>query len=162
MSPEEGAVLTWLLMHQKEIIQAEMKWNIDRRAIAGAIAWEALYNVKEDPPGFFSRWSGPGKPHYWDMEIVPNPYPPGTIDEPHFPFIIAPTTTTAAEDAENAGYLPKVSREERKNILSTPGGAINYIGAIMRSQAGALSKAGYDISRDPTLLTFYYHARDLQ
>lgn len=138
MSPEERAVLTWLRIHLNEIIQAETKWNIDRRAIAGAIAWEALYNV-QGPPGVFNRWAGPGKPHYWDV-----------------------MGTTAAEDAENAGYLPKISRAERQNILSTSGGAINYIGAIMRSDADALSTAGYDISRDPTVLTFYYHARDLE
>lgn len=139
MSPEERAVLTWLRVHQVEIALAEKKWDIDRRAIAGAIAWEALHNVK-DPPGLFNRWSGPGKPHYWDL----------------------PYTNPVTQQVEDSGYLPKVSPKERKNILSKPEGAINYIGAIMRAQADALSDAGYDISRNPTLLTFYYHSRDLE
>jgi hypothetical protein len=45
MSSEERAILTRLRIHQEEIIQAEMKWNIDRHALVGAIAWEALHNV---------------------------------------------------------------------------------------------------------------------
>jgi hypothetical protein len=52
-------VLSWLQKHRQEIIAAERKFVVDRRAIAGAIAWEALENAKTAS----ARGVGPGKVH---------------------------------------------------------------------------------------------------
>lgn len=38
-------VRRWLAAHRAEIVAAEATFNVDRRAIAGAIAWEAMVNV---------------------------------------------------------------------------------------------------------------------
>lgn len=60
--PQEKAVLSWLQHYAPDIIAAEKLWHVDRRAIAGAIAWEALQN-----PDSFIKLSlfgaGPGKVH---------------------------------------------------------------------------------------------------
>jgi hypothetical protein len=53
-------VLSWLQAHSADIVAAESKWNVDRRAIAAAIAWEALENVWPTS----RRAVGPGKVHY--------------------------------------------------------------------------------------------------
>jgi hypothetical protein len=52
-------VLSWLRHHRREIADAETRWRVDRRAIAAAIAWEALVNVRT----VSIRASGPGKVH---------------------------------------------------------------------------------------------------
>jgi hypothetical protein len=52
-------VLSWLREHRSEIIAAETRWRVDRRAIAAAIAWEALVNVRT----VSVRAVGPGKVH---------------------------------------------------------------------------------------------------
>ena len=39
-------VLAWLRKYSLQIAAAEQRWRVDRRAIAGAIAWEALENWK--------------------------------------------------------------------------------------------------------------------
>ncbi len=52
-------VLSWLQHHRQEIISAELKFGVDRRAIAGAIAWEALENSRTAS----IRAVGPGKVH---------------------------------------------------------------------------------------------------
>ena len=57
MSEAELQVMSWLQTNLQDIIAAEQRWRIDRRAIAGAIAWEALMNAKPDAPG---RWSRKG------------------------------------------------------------------------------------------------------
>ena len=46
ISLAEMRVLAWLQEHRHEITTAERRFRADRRAIAGAIAWEALQNVK--------------------------------------------------------------------------------------------------------------------
>ena len=52
-------VLSWLRGHQGLIIAAEKRWRVDRRAIAAAIAWEALVNVRTAS----IRAVGPAKVH---------------------------------------------------------------------------------------------------
>ena len=69
---------------------------------------------------------------------------------------------TTAEETERAGYLPVKTEEERKMILSTTSGSIDYIGAILRADTDVLSKAGYDISNDPAMLTLFYHGWELE
>jgi hypothetical protein len=60
MSEAELQVLSWLQAHSADISAAESKWKIDRRAIAAAIAWEALENVWPAS----RRAVGVGKVHY--------------------------------------------------------------------------------------------------
>ena len=52
-------VLSWLRRYQNLIIAAEKRWHVDRRAIAAAIAWEALENVRT----VSIRAAGPAKVH---------------------------------------------------------------------------------------------------
>src|SRR5262249_33430133 len=58
--PDYSRVLSWLQMHRGEIAAAEATFRVDRRAIAAAIAWEALEN--RNMP-FSARAEGPGKVH---------------------------------------------------------------------------------------------------
>lgn len=52
-------VLSWLQKHRSQIVAAARRFNVDRRAIAGAIAWEALENARTAS----IRAVGPGKVH---------------------------------------------------------------------------------------------------
>jgi Domain of unknown function (DUF4157)/Protein of unknown function (DUF1402) len=136
LSEGEMHVLAWLRKYKLDIEAAENSSCVDRRAIAGAIAWEALENVKK----FSLRAAGPGKVHYKTIF----------------------TGTTTAEQVEKAGYIAQRTDEVRKEILSKPEGAITYIAAIMRADADAIAVAGYDIYRDPAMLANFYNAWTLQ
>jgi hypothetical protein len=122
ISYEEMQVLAWLRHYRSSIIAAEAEFHVDRRAIATAIAWEALKNV----------WSysvhavGPGKPHTWRSDsylwiaVSPVKWICSITDE-----------GTWVKQVEDAGLLPKQSSADRNKLLKTPEGAISYIGAIM-------------------------------
>jgi hypothetical protein len=140
LSKSQVRVLAWLRKHKRAIVQAERIFRIDRRAVAGAIAWEAL----ENPLFFPVRWIGPGKMHYKTGAF-------GGED-------------TVAMQVEDAGYLPtKRNQEERKKSLSTPSGAIMYIAASMKAAADiAWQEHGSDIYRDPGVLTWFYQSTDLK
>jgi hypothetical protein len=133
----------WLIQHRPEIEAAEARFKIDRRAIAGAIAWEAIENVR-------LAWTpssvGPGKVHiYRDLDKG------DWLNE-----------DTVAKQTEGAGYLPKQNLEGRKNILGTARGAITYIAAIMRAGADiAFEEGRFDIESDIEVLTWYYNSIDL-
>jgi hypothetical protein len=58
-------VLSWLQKYGDVIAAAERQWRVDRRAIAAAIAWEALVNVRTAS----LRAVGPGKVHV-NSEVV--------------------------------------------------------------------------------------------
>ena len=137
----ELRVATWLADHKALIVAAEKRWRVDRRAIAGAIAWEALENVRSTDAIPGTRFSGPGKVHYRSnhfSEGVP-----------------------VAKEVEDRGALPKRTQEARRQRLAKPDGAVEYIGAIMRAFADEGRKAGYDLYRDPAMLTTFYNAWDL-
>lgn len=122
ISYEEMQVLAWLRQYSSLIIAAEAEFHVDRRAIAAAIAWEALKNV----------WShsvhavGPGKPHTWRsgsylwIIVSPGGWASSITDE-----------GTWVKQVEDAGLLPKQTFSDRNKLLKTPQGAIQYIGAIM-------------------------------
>jgi hypothetical protein len=59
LSPAEMQVMSWLRAHQTEIVDVEKRRHIDRRALAAAVAFEALKNVW--PASL--RAVGPGKVH---------------------------------------------------------------------------------------------------
>ncbi|MDR7274422.1 hypothetical protein [Catenuloplanes atrovinosus] len=58
-------VLSWLQHHRSEIRGAAREFRVDPRAIAGAIAWEALQNART----VSLRSVGPGKVHV-DADVV--------------------------------------------------------------------------------------------
>jgi hypothetical protein len=133
LSEDEMRVLAWLQKFKSDIAGAEKKYCVDRRAIAGAIAWEALENVKS----FSLRSAGPGKIHYktgfWERG------------------------TTTLEQTEKAGYLPPQTEEGRRELVADPIGAINSIAAIMKADADAIS--GYmNIYKYPGMLATFYNA----
>jgi hypothetical protein len=137
----KARVKPWLQRYRTSIEEAESKFKIDRRAIAGAIAWEAIENVR-------SAWTpssvGPGKVH-----IRKHPWS-------------SDNSNTVAKQVEDEGYVPKQTGDERKKILAQPSGAITYIGAIMKAGADiAFTEGGFDISQNPEVLTWYYNSIDL-
>lgn len=135
----EKAVLAWLRKYKDQIISAEAKFKIDRRSIAGAIAWEALENVL---PGSI-RAVGPGKVH-----ILTSIWWWGT-DE------------TIAKEVEDLGYLKQESDDERKKLLQTAQGAIEYVGAIMEAIADKAANYDFQIRCNPPILTTVYQAWDI-
>ena len=60
LTPAELQVLSWLQAHQHEVADVERRRHVDRRAIAAAIAWEALKNSWP----LSVRAVGPGKVHF--------------------------------------------------------------------------------------------------
>ena len=122
ISYEEMQVLAWLRQYSSLIIAAEAEFHVDRRAIAAAIAWEALKNVHS----VSARAVGPGKPHVWTSAsawvvlISPGAWAASVTDE-----------GTWAKSVEDAKLLPKQTYSDRKKLLQTPAGAIQYIAAIM-------------------------------
>ncbi len=95
----------WLRSHRPEIEAAETRFKVDRRAIAGAIAWEAIENVR----GAWTPSSvGTGK-----VDIYKDLAKGNFFDE-----------DTVAKQVEDTGYLPKQDLEGRKNALRTSSGAI--------------------------------------
>jgi hypothetical protein len=144
LSYSDAQVLSWLQTHQGEILAAERDWHIDRRAIAGAIAWEALVNVRKSHIGRAGRSAGPGKVHY-STEFAWGEGNP------------------LAKQVEDQGYLPQVTMAKRRHLLRSPVGATRYIGAIMCAFADVASRYGFTNTRcDPRLiLTNPYQGDDL-
>jgi len=128
------SIAAWLFNNRHEILAAEQHWKIDRRAIAGAIAWEVIKN----PKAFGLRFVGPGKIHVREESF-------GSTEG-----------TIVAKQVEDMGYLPRRASEERIEILKTPKGSITYIAVIMRAYADAAQKAGYDINCTPEILVTFY------
>src|SRR6478735_3154743 len=139
---DEMRVLAWLRRYRAQIEVAEQRYNVDRRAIAGAIAWEALRN----PHRSFFLWPGAGKVHAIG-------YYGGT----HLPAIIG-GPPSSAESAEKLGYLPRQTLIERVRVLRSPAGSILYIAAIMRMGADLAENRGFIISDKPDLLAEFYQA----
>ncbi len=138
LSKPEEQVLSWLEHHKAEIEAAEAKFHIDRRAIASAIAWEALKNP-ETHFGRLGRWAlAPGKPHY-SANRGPGEGEPIT------------------KEVEEMGIEPKRTMRQRKQFLeASPANSIEYIGAVMYAYADIAERNGYDIRCDPEILTNCY------
>ncbi|MEU5833251.1 hypothetical protein ABZ820_06115 [Streptomyces diacarni] len=149
-SPEEDAVLSWIDVHRASIIAEARKWNVSPQAIAAAIAWEAMKNVKHIPADMLAG-TGVGT-------AVPNAsFGPGKVHV-DFPLV---------QQIEDRGYLPRRSVPEREKLLSTDEGSIQYIAAIM----GAYSKVTedgwkgperYSIRYNVPMLTQLYQGSDLK
>ena len=158
-------VLAWLTQHRAEIIAAERRFKVDRRAIAGAIAWEALINVRGRFTQIFGRGVGPGKAHVWDYHIDIYPPTPLDISGGVAVTLTSDTLVKQVEDADwlpNSERLPKRSYDARKALLETPEGAITYMAAAMNAAAHLSSDAGFpSIRRRPEVLTFFWQKNDL-
>ncbi|HST48842.1 eCIS core domain-containing protein [Jatrophihabitans sp.] len=128
---------SWLGRYSGVIGAAETRHGVDRRAIAAAIAWEALHNVAGGTT--LRQWSGPGKVHN-----------------------TAYIGTPASQQVESLGYLPAQTEAARSALLSDPVGAISYIGAIMQGSADAADTGGYNLRADPPMLCFLYHSWDIE
>jgi hypothetical protein len=138
LSDAQKQVFACLTDNRSLIVEAERKFGASRVAIAGAIAWEMLENVRHWSP----RSVGFGKVHLYNYDLPP--------------------TDTAAKQAEDAGYLPNKTYGERKLLLSTPPGAINYIAALMAAFADLAGRYGFaDIRDNPEILTNVYQSKDL-
>ena len=139
LSPAESHVLAWLRVHKDEVANTERERKIDRRAISGAIAWEALVNVRSGS----MRAVGPGKVH-----VVENPVLGGE--------------ETVAQQVEERGYAEKQTFGSRLKLLATPSGSIYYIGAIMAAIADLAERYSYPIRCNAPILTMVYQAWDLK
>jgi Domain of unknown function (DUF4157) len=139
LDEDRRRVMGWLLQYKDEIQMQELLRGVDRRAIAGAIAWEALVNVKESVD--HSRAAGgPGKVHVQSSHGID-------------------MRLSAPAEVEERGLVPKRTYDERVEVLKTPGGAIDYIGAIMQAMAEDAETSGFDIWRDPAVLTWGYQSK---
>jgi hypothetical protein len=137
-----GKQRAWLwLQKYKDIFEmAEKRHGVDRRAIAGAIAWEGLENVqtKHKP---VRRWTGPGKVHTRE----------GIVEEGN----------PASKVVGDEGYLPNRSESERETENEDPVGAITYVAAIMQAHAESADAGKYDLRGDPGMLCTFYNSWDI-
>jgi hypothetical protein len=134
----EQQVYAALFAHRTQITAAAAKFDVSRVAIAGAIAWEMLENVR--PSGW--RSVGWGKVHTFNF--------PAFWDDP------------IAKEVEDRGYLPKRTSAEREALLARPESAIVYIAAIMAAIADAAeARHGASIRMNPEVLTNVYQSKDL-
>ena len=134
LTPGEQQVLAWLQQYRAAFESTEARFPVDRRGMAGAIAWEALFNPRSSSP----RSAGPGKIHLYEF-----------------------TKTPVAVEVEQRNLLPARSFAERRQILATAEGAILYVGAIMYGFADIAAAAGYAIDCDPAMLANCYNAFNL-
>ncbi len=157
LNPAEGQVLAWLRANRAEIIDAEQTFRVDRRAIAGAIAWEMLENVAKQQ----RIWAGPGKLHLVDydkhhllassVQIMYNFWVLGDLGK-----------GTLAEEVEQRGYVPKLSYGARFSALQSTSGAIKYIAASMAAFAEIAERyTSEDLRNRPEILTNAYQSKTL-
>jgi cell wall-associated NlpC family hydrolase len=131
ISLDEMRVLAWLRDQKFQIIAAEAQFQVDRRAIAGAIAWEALKNVHS----WSARAGGPGKLHEWRW----NPHIAATLMGSLLSTTDEGTWVKAVEDEK---LLPKQRYSDRKKLLQSASGAIQYVAATMDLIALLYERAG--------------------
>jgi hypothetical protein len=157
LTPAEMQVLAWLRANRPEIVKAEQTFRVDRRAIAGAIAWEMLKNVKTQR----ALWVGPGKVHIWDYDK--HNWAASLATLAYNSWILGdPGKGTLAEEVEERGYLPKRTYGARFRILGTSQGAITYIAAAMAAFADiAAARTSQDLRSNPEILTNAYQSKTL-
>jgi len=151
-APESGSargrVFLWLVKNLAGIVATEKQYNVDRRAVAGAIAWEALQNAcigmgaDIATSSGAAMFSGPGKVHYKQFRTEEgNP---------------------ASKVVEQRGRLPVQTMEGRWKTLKTTPGALTYIGTIMKEFTDAARSGGYHLECDVPMLTTFYNAWDIE
>lgn len=136
-------VFGWLKNHADKIAGLESQFGVDRRAIAGAVAWEALRNPRSRIVGATGRYVGAGKPHVKSTRALPA-------------FVY--TGENVPEEVERAGLLPKQTVGDRERLLEKD--SLPYIAAGMRLGAHITRRYGKDISADPAMLTWFWVSKD--
>ena len=139
----EHRVKAWLRNHKDEIADLEAQFGVDRRAIAGAVAWEALQNVKSQAAMTFGRFLGAGKVHVKSSLLVP-----ASIH----------TGENLPEESERAALLPKRTLAQREEIIKKD--SLPYIAAGMRLGSDIAEKHGLHIDSDPAMLTWFWNTSD--
>ena len=128
----EQRVYLWLAEYASAINFTATSYNIDPRAIAASIAWEALQNY-QNALAQLARLYGPGKIH--------------------------PSGDAVAVEGTNAygHYLPVQS--DLSDYLKDPTNAITYIAAIMNAYAVEASAVGINLrdASDIGVLVSYYN-----
>ncbi len=136
-------VKLWLQKHESVILKEARIWNIDPRAIAGAIAWEAVHNIHslEDwTAPLRNRMYGPGKIHYKEglFSSFRDPYP------------------LVVKELESLGLLSARDGdggELRGRYVRTPAGAIHYIASYLGTFADVYEQYGWPtVRRNPAIL----------
>src|SRR5262249_37843576 len=133
----------WLQGHAKEIQDSEAHFGVDRRAIAGAIAWEAIENPHGRTAAAMGRFVGAGKPHVKQSKRLP---------------AVISTGENVPQEVEEAGLLPRRTLSEREEELAKD--SIPYIAAGMRLASDIARKYGTEISADPAMLTWFWQTKD--
>ncbi len=129
----EKRVKQWLYNHRMVIVFAERRFRVDRRAIAGLIAYEALENVHVSRVYGVALWSGPGKVHFKEFRFSEG--------------------RPLAKEVEELRLLPRQTVDSRERLLQDPGWAALYIGASMRALADVvLRDTKRDVSCEPGAL----------
>ena len=158
VDPAQMQVLAALRANRSAIVKAEQTFRIDRRAIAGAAAWEMLENVRHWSP----RSSGWGKVHLYNYSAkgaLKGGLGGGWLGAA----MGAVDFDTVAKQTEDRGYLPPQTFADRKVLLSTPEGAIKYIAASMAAFADIAERFDFeDIRGNPTILTNVFQAHTLK
>lgn len=149
-TPEQRVKL-WMRLkkHERKILEAATRFNIDPRAIAAAIAWEALENIKPFTNSYLAGYQWCGDPR-WEKRPLLGPGKVHWINEQN------PFAESAASEVEALGYLPAQDFCARWELLLTADGAIDYIAAIMNGFATPWDPY-FNIRCDPILLCKYYN-----
>ncbi len=162
LSLDEMQVLAWLVVNRPQIIAAAARFKVDRRAIAGAIAWEALENVANSFKGSARKSAGitvgPGKLHMVEIGVWAVAGSGLTL----------PTLTdddTWPKAVETAGLLPSQTLDDRRVLAATDVGAIQYVAASMDlistiyEGSGSPGVCSPPIRHNPLVLTNVYNAK---
>ena len=142
-------VQSWLKEHATMIIRAEKVFHVDRLAIAGEIAWEALQNVLPVWIPTSVRGRGPGKVHFRDSVLYE-----GNPDSK----MVEGTDRYGKFRTPMRGFiLPHRTVQARGRQLGYPKIAITYVAAINNAYS-VLVKAyiGANIRNSPGILATYY------
>lgn len=139
-SKQEARMWDWLRFYRKQIRTHAIKFKIDRRAVAGVIAWEAMFNVMRSSP----RSAGPGKMHLYDNALGGF----GFEREDALP-----------DELEARGYVSKKTEAQQERWLATVRGSLEYISAGFRAAADITQRElKIDISYRPKVLVAFYHS----
>ena len=159
LNPAKTQVLAWLRENRALIANAEQTFRVDRRAIAGAIAWEMLENVIKHPQTDLSVGAGKVHTRYYNKK--------SNVDSisVNFQGLLSGDSGlgTIAKEAEEFGYLPAQTYHNRKSILATTSGSITYIAGIMAAIADIAGQHNFDdIRSNPMILTNVYQSKTLR
>lgn len=162
LSEDEMQVLAWMVVNRARIVAAAFTFKVDRRAIAGAIAWEALQNVQGNARGGLRKGAGiivgPGKLHMVEPSWF-SPFGGGLV----VPCLS--DTNTWPKAVEDAGILPTQTLNDRKARAATDAGAIAHVAASLSLIAAIYEDAGSPgvcsppMRHNPVILTNVYNAR---